>query len=875
MLLLILVLACICLLGLRLSQGPMEIPYLASKLATAASGEGITVQMQEADLAWAGYHQGGGVPLFLQLGNIMVRNAEGVELVTIPRAKLIFTPSALLGSKAPILVSGSDARFPGSAVPVSLRAAIRLGAWFTLSRADLDVRLGAGRLGAGATSLPITGGSFSLSLTPHRILLANGHLALAPAGDSHPQVGFAGRGALAALWQGSVTVTADSVGAKDLPDYWPPTVVPQTRDWVTKNISVGTAAAASVTLQLAAPANLARIDLTGVSGGFDGKDLTLRWIPGAQPITALNGHMQFLDRDNALVTASSARLGGMALSGGQMKISGMSQKHQFGALSLTIDGKVQDVIAVLNAPPLNFLKQAPPVVARATGDASARLTTNIPFLKDIKFSDVTLQIDAALSNVAMASPVAGLDFDSGAGKLTATTAGLAVQATANFAGEPASLALTASFQGAGGLRGVTLNSLAGPVMLHRFGLDVQSALADPVTGAMPYTLKLSGDPAGSQTATINADLTPAALSIPSFAWKKAAAVPGQLSLSATLKNGALTSLDDVSVTAPKLDISASADQRQVIFKKFAIGRTSAQGVVDEPTAADPAWSAKFSGPLLDVRAISSAPTKAKNAAPPPPKDVAPSGPLWRVALTFAQLDLAASPAPALADLRFSGSGQGGTLEHATATAGDITVTVAPKTKYQQRVLLHAPDGGFLLRALDAYQQLDGGVLDLDARFGGAGPTEGTLSLNQFRLMQAPAFTKILQAITIYGASDAASGPGLAFTKAVVPFRIGNDTLTLLGARAFSSSLGFTANGQIALATGVANIDGTIIPAYALNALPGKIPVIGKLFTAEKGGGLFAIRAKISGPLTDPQVSVNPLSVLTPGVLRDVFGVSAK
>jgi hypothetical protein len=58
----------------------------------------------------------------------------------------------------------------------------------------------------------------------------------------------------------------------------------------------------------------------------------------------------------------------------------------------------------------------------------------------------------------------------------------------------------------------------------------------------------------------------------------------------------------------------------------------------------------------------------------------------------------------------------------------------------------------------------------------------------------------------------------------------------------------------------------------VNALLGKIPVIGHLFTAEKGGGLFAVRAKITGKLTNPNVSVNPLSALTPGVFRDVFGM---
>ena len=106
----------------------------------------------------------------------------------------------------------------------------------------------------------------------------------------------------------------------------------------------------------------------------------------------------------------------------------------------------------------------------------------------------------------------------------------------------------------------------------------------------------------------------------------------------------------------------------------------------------------------------------------------------------------------------------------------------------------------------------------------------------------------------------------------MPFSLDDDTLYLRGARAFSSSLGFTATGSIGRADNSLNVDTTIIPAYEINALLGKIPLLGELFTAEKGGGLIAVRAKITGTFDDPHVSMNPFSALTPGALRGVFGI---
>jgi hypothetical protein len=36
--------------------------------------------------------------------------------------------------------------------------------------------------------------------------------------------------------------------------------------------------------------------------------------------------------------------------------------------------------------------------------------------------------------------------------------------------------------------------------------------------------------------------------------------------------------------------------------------------------------------------------------------------------------------------------------------------------------------------------------------------------------------------------------------------------------------------------------------------------------------VFAARYALKGPLEDPSVSVNPLSALTPGFLREIFGL---
>ena len=75
---------------------------------------------------------------------------------------------------------------------------------------------------------------------------------------------------------------------------------------------------------------------------------------------------------------------------------------------------------------------------------------------------------------------------------------------------------------------------------------------------------------------------------------------------------------------------------------------------------------------------------------------------------------------------------------------------------------------------------------------------GTADIEDFRIRDAPALGKLLQAMTLYGLVQVMQGPGLGFTRLVAPFRLTDDALELADARAFSPSLGLTMKGRVDL-----------------------------------------------------------------------------
>lgn len=872
LLLFMLGLAALGLFAFALSRHPLEIPHLASRLATEASGNGITVHVARAELAWRGYEQGGGVPLVLRLRDIAVYNGAGTLLVTVPKAIVVAPPEDLFGGHAAISLRAKEARLAGTQAPVTIRSKLWPGDGFTLVRGEFHVSIGPGVLGYGGSTVPISGASFTMRTGPGTVEIPDGTASLAPIGGSAPHATFSFTARRDTAWTGSLHATVDAVRAQELGHYWPANAIPATRDWVVKHITQGRAQDADFTFSFAAPGDLSGLHLVNVSGGFVGKGLTLYWLSDFMPITGLDGQFTMPHKNDVVITSSAGQEGNVVLRQGRMDITGVSAKDQTGVLKLDVAGGIPDVMAVLNAPPLALLKHAPPLLASATGQAEGKITITIPFEHDLTFDKIHLQVAAKLHDMAIPALLPPLGARHGEVLLQTDGHMLTAQATAELAGEPASATLTEQFAGAGTVD-LQLRGVAGPQIFHWLALDGASDLNEPATGTAPFSVHLTGSATGTQTAVLNADLTPTALALPLFVWRKKAGESGSFALTARLQNGTFSAVERFAAQGPGLDIEAVAQDNGLAFSMVRIGRTQASGSFTR-SGPDGPWIADFSGPVLDIRqpkqTHATVPPAASGASTPVPAPV--SGPHWQARFKFARLYLAPAPAPALTGFTFAATGQGRTMLTAQAAAAGLDINVTPEAAGRSKVLMHAADAGVLLRSLGKYDKLQGGTLTLRADYGAGLPARGQLTLLDARVADAPEVTKVLEGLTLYGLADATSGPGLKISRVEVPFSLEGGILTLHEARAFSSSLGFTASGSFDLVGNVCDLDTTIVPLYALNALPGKIPFLGRLFSPEKGGGLIAMRAHISGPLDDTKVSINPLSALTPGFLRSIFGL---
>ena len=89
---------------------------------------------------------------------------------------------------------------------------------------------------------------------------------------------------------------------------------------------------------------------------------------------------------------------------------------------------------------------------------------------------------------------------------------------------------------------------------------------------------------------------------------------------------------------------------------------------------------------------------------------------------------------------------------------------------------------------------------------------------------------------------------------------------------YGPQIGLSVDGWLDYSHDRVGMKGTFVPAFAINNLFSQIPVFGAFLGGKSNEGLLAITFNISGEASSPSLTINPLSVIAPGFLRNIFGV---
>ena len=168
----------------------------------------------------------------------------------------------------------------------------------------------------------------------------------------------------------------------------------------------------------------------------------------------------------------------------------------------------------------------------------------------------------------------------------------------------------------------------------------------------------------------------------------------------------------------------------------------------------------------------------------------------------------------------------------------------------------------LLSEFSFFNGLKGGNLLFTSMYDNLS-SNSNLQIYNFKVVDAPAFAKLLALADFRGAADLLSGDGISFDILEIKFRQNDEKLEILELYAVGSSISILIDGYIDK-TGLVSLRGSMVPAKELNKLISKIPIIGNILIGKEiGEGVFGVSFKMKGMPNKIKTTVNPIKTLTP------------
>lgn len=212
----------------------------------------------------------------------------------------------------------------------------------------------------------------------------------------------------------------------------------------------------------------------------------------------------------------------------------------------------------------------------------------------------------------------------------------------------------------------------------------------------------------------------------------------------------------------------------------------------------------------------------------------------------------------------------------TKAGGSVAARLKGDAK-DERITVASDDSGSFWRFFDIYAFVQGGSLDLVMTKSGDEPYKGDVLMRKFKVIGDERLKTLVSTRASEkerSLNEALKGrldvSRVSFDLADIRVQMDNGVMFVDDGIVRGAQIGAAFSGLLYDQDDNTDMAGTFMPAYALNRFFGEIPVLGALLGNGKDKALLGITFRVSGNSDNPRVQVNPLSVVAPGVFRNIF-----
>ncbi|HEU0118737.1 MAG TPA: AsmA-like C-terminal domain-containing protein [Alphaproteobacteria bacterium] len=651
-------------------------------------------------------------------------------------------------------------------------------------------------------------------------------------------------------------------------DLWPKPIITNARDWIVKSLSKGNFDHGEANF---------RGELSWAHLG----DMTLS--DGSGKVTASGGHVLYLEGMPALdgvgavatfdlnqmtVNITGGGIGALRIVPFTLVLTDFEKDTQYIDIPLQFAGPMEDVMKLIDAPKLQYAKAVGLSSDDVSGSAKGTVTLHFPLLNDLLMKDVDVKGDVSLLNIASSKLVKGVDITQGNLNLILDKTGFIIKGPATVNKMPVQIVWQQNFQESENpdkpLKHATVQGFIPDDQLGALGLSMLNG----TRGAIPFNLEMTQPNKDLTQVKGKLELTGAELHVDQLNWKKPSTTFAVLKFAVDIPEGKdiqITSIDlqgDQAKASGTATLQPDGHLTALKLEPLMVGRTNANIEFSEAQTEDHELTYKVEGQSLDVSGV----TGGNEPAHADPRRKSYSVKLDKLYTS---------------ENGFIGSAVGHAMRDAQGWL-EINLQGMADSGHKLNVDLAEKDGrrffsvvcddfGKALKGMGFTDTVNGGPLEIHGSSQVDTPRviEGHVKIGSFTVKNLPVLALLINATSPFGFTGLLTDSA-DFTSLNGKFKWEGDNIELKDVRLAGNSVGMNIEGKVDMNGGNANLNGTLVPFSLVNRIIGSIPLIGDMITGGNGGGVLAVAYTVKGPLSKPDVSVNPVSLLTPGFLRNLF-----
>ena len=695
-----------------------------------------------------------------------------------------------------------------------------------------------------------------------------------------------------------ITMQAPRLSHQAVQHLFPKNLAPAVTDLMKTKITQGAFDDISLAVEAAQGAGDGRADnqslkITQLDLDATLSDMGVTYLEGQAPLRDLSGLLTL--RDNEMtIFLDEGQTDAFALSSAQIRLAPVVASSKASRdLAITADAtaSLPDVMPLLQAPQIDVIADLPVNITKATGRARARLKLQSDIQPDRDFELKLLGIDATIQEGAVPGFIAGYDLADADLVLGYDEGGLVVSGSARLADVVGDFTARQKVTPTGSSFEISGQIEPQEAVSHHITRLSGQEIAGAVGGQFVIESQDSGE---TITAHLAADLAQASLYSPLIDWAKLHQEPGTIAASAHLVNGALRRIENLQVDFSDLRGTGQiemTDQGQfsaAYLKNLYWPGNEIDEVIVERTGKD-SYHLIADGPQIDLRPLRSNNNNDEAIAlsfdVTSPHLVIDDG-ISLVGQMTGKLDddgageatlqgaLQRDEAVLLSEGTITAYfGEGGEYLNAIGLIGgaESRLEFSPDGTGGALLIITTQNAGRVLSGLGITDAVRAGRMVLTNHYPDSDFNEFTTTINleEFNVIEAPTAVRAFSVLGLAGLYSLVEGDGTKFTTGEVVIETSGTKHDLKKLSASGGALGVTMVGTYDRHTGQVDMSGNLVPVNQFSKLVGAVPLLGNLLSGTDKTGIFATQFNVSGPIDDPQTSVNAAS-LVPGVLRDLF-----